>query len=273
MGSVERFSGGFGLLIRRLGLALAVLTALAAVAVSSFLWQKNYVSKALLRKAWEAKQLGDPNTEFGFLQRAVVACSNDRDALEMMSTFLVSHNQMHEAEAIIRRWLQFDPSLSSAYNMLGSVLARKGVYEEAVLQFQNAQRLSKKNIQAWMNEGLLHHAEGQHSRAFPALWKAFTIDQETARPAIVPLMESARESKNWNNGLEVANWYLAHHGRTAAVDKQVWFIRRQLRMALQKEQRRNLAPGTQVKPAKVAEETSTTAEGEGTTVVLEPTKP
>ena len=272
LGSAGRPAEGVGVLIRRLGMATAVLTALAAATATSFLWQKNFVSKALLRKAWEAKQMRDPAREFEWLSRAAVACPNDRDALEMLSTFLVSVNRPDEAEAIIRRWLQYDPSLSSAYNMLGSVLAQKGVYEEAVQHFQNAQRLSSKNIQAWMNEGLLHHARGEHSKAFPALWKAFTIDQETARPAIVPLMESARESKNWNNGLEVANWYLAHHGRTPAVDKQVWFIRRQLKMALQKEQNR-IAELTRIKAAKGAEETSTTAAAHGTTVGVELSKP
>ncbi len=256
-----------GRLIRNLGMALAVLTALAAATATSFLWQKNLVSKALLRQAWEAKQLRDPAREFEFLRRAVVACPDDRDGLEMLSTFLVAVNRTQEAEAIIRRWLQFDPSLSSAYNMLGSVLAQKGVYEEAVTQFQNAQRLSPKNIQAWMNEGLLHHSKGEHGRAFPALWKAFTIDQETARPAIVPMMESARESKNWDNGLEVANWYLAHEGRTPGVDKQVWFIRRQIMVAQQKARQQDIKRATQVTPAKAAAETSTTAEAVATTGV------
>jgi O-antigen ligase/Tfp pilus assembly protein PilF len=262
MGWVAQPAGRF---IRNMGMALAVLTALAATTATSFLWQKNLVSKALLRQAWEAKQLRDPAREFEFLSRAAVAFPNDRDVLEMLSTFLVSVNRTQEAEAIIRRWLQFDPSLSSAYNMLGSVLAQKGVYEEAVTQFQNAQRLSPNNIQAWMNEGLLHHAKGEHARAFPALWKAFTIDQETARPAVVPMMESARESKNWDNGLEVANWYLAHEGRTAGVDKQVWFIRRQLIVAQQKARPREITRGTKATPVKAAGETSTTAEASGTT--------
>lgn len=217
-------------------LAVGVLAVCLATA-AAWPWYRNLVSQAWVRLAWEAGESARPDLALGHLRGALQASPGNRVALEMLASTLRKAELDAQAEVAIRRWQQFDPNLSTVHNMLGSVVGNQGRWDEAMHHFGTALELAPNNAPAWLNVGLVYASRGEKTAAFDALWKAFRLDAETVRPAYVKLMESARDTGHNEEGLTVAEWYLNAPGRHPGVDKDVWFIRRQLRLA----QRRALA--------------------------------
>lgn len=194
-------------------------------------WYRNLVSQAWVRQAWEAGETARPDQALGHLRSALQASPGNRVALELLAATLRKGELDAQAEVAVRRWQQFDPNLSSVHNTLGSVVGNQGRWEEAMHHFGTALELAPNNAPAWLNVGLVHASRGEKLPAFEALWKAFRLDAETVRPGYVKLMEAARDTGHNEEGLTVAEWYLNAPGREPGVDKDVWFIRRQLRLA------------------------------------------
>lgn len=100
---------------------------------------------------------------------------NSTRAMVCLSKNYIDAGRSHDAEVLLRKVIQLDPSIEIAYVNLSTIMVRERRMDEALQVLQQGLQTNPYSGQLYNNLGTFYDLQGQSELAIPALYNAITV--------------------------------------------------------------------------------------------------